>query len=184
MNGHVGNYQILYVTVVRLHGVGIQKTTKVWSFHCKIIRKKDWNSNCKTCMWACWPQNRAATTHHPSPFLFTSILLSLSNQNHLCDSNPWPSDHRSPPITTRPGLPSISLYLPLYLSIPFSVAVHLFCLFLLRGQIEIARKRENSIKEVFDWTTSAENQISNVKRASAQKMTKRNLKMKILVRWQ
>ena len=31
--------------------------------------------------------------------------------------NPWPSEHESPPITTRPGLPSKSLHFSLYVNI-------------------------------------------------------------------
>ena len=37
--------------------------------------------------------------------IFTSISEKCPSRIQCWDSNPWPSEHESPPITTRPGLP-------------------------------------------------------------------------------
>ena len=60
---------------------------------------------------------------HPRPLLYlfssfqTNITILTTNKCEKCpssircwDSNSQPSEHKSPPITTRPGLPSVSLF--------------------------------------------------------------------------
>ena len=62
--------------------------------------------------------------------IFTTIQCEKCPSSIRCwDSNPWPLDHESPPITTRPGLPPKSLYflhLLFYASLKVFIILHIY----------------------------------------------------------